>query len=495
MLCNLSIFAAAITPPHLPMEQLCHYIDGSFIPSSDWLDVYEPATATVYAHVARGSAQDVEQAVAAAERAFPQWSALPASERAAILNRIADLLEANAETFAHDESRDQGKPIWLARTLDIPRAIANLRFFAAAAMHVWTEAHPAPGLLNYTLRQPLGVVGCISPWNLPLYLLTWKIAPALAFGNTVVAKPSELTPLTATRFAQLCQQAELPPGVLNIVHGVGSESGAAIVEHPRIRAISFTGSTATGQFIARTAGPMFKKLSLELGGKNPTIVFADADLDTAIGQIARAGFLNQGEICLCGSRLLVERRIMNEVVERLVEHVRTMRVGDPLDEETQIGALVSEPHYRKVLGAIEQARRDGGTIVVGGRAVHPAGRCAHGWFVEPTIITGLPPRCPANQEEIFGPVVTVLPFDDEEQAIALANDVRYGLAASIWTQHLERAHRVAAKLDCGIVWINCWMIRDLRTPFGGTKHSGIGREGGWEAYRFFTEAKNVCIKV
>ncbi len=476
------------------MEQLCHYIDGSFIPSSDWIDVYEPATGSIYAQVARGTAADVTRAVEAAERAFPAWSECPASERAAILNRLADMLEDAAEDLARAESRDQGKPLWLARSLDIPRSIANLRFFAAAALHTWTDAHPAPGMLNYTLRQPIGVVGCISPWNLPLYLLTWKVAPALAFGNTVVAKPSELTPLTATRFAELCQKCGLPPGVLNIVHGYGTEAGAAIVEHQRIRAISFTGSTATGQYIARTAGPLFKKLSLELGGKNPTIIFADADLESAIPQIARSAFLNQGEICLCGSRLIVERTIFDEVLARLSDHVRTLTVGDPFEETTQIGALVSEAHYRKVLGAIEQARSDGGTIVVGGNAVHPSGRCANGWFVEPTVITSLAPQCSANQEEIFGPVVTVLPFDSVEEAIALANDVRYGLAASIWTQHLSRAHTVAAQLECGIVWVNCWMVRDLRTPFGGTKHSGIGREGGWEAYRFFTEAKNVCIK-
>jgi len=477
------------------MEQLCHYIDGSFLPTSDWIDVYEPATGSVYAQVARGTQTEVSRAVAAAEQAFPAWSQRPATERAAILFRIADLLEERLEAFAHAESLDQGKPLWLARTLDIPRSIANLRFFAAAALHVWSETHAAPGLLNYTLRHPLGVVGCISPWNLPLYLFTWKIAPALAFGNTVVAKPSELTPLTATRFAELCQECGLPPGVLNIVHGYGPEAGAAIVEHPSIRAISFTGSTATGEYIARTAGPRFKKLSLELGGKNPTIVFADADLDRAIPEIARAAFLNQGEICLCGSRLLVERTIADDVLLRLREHVRTYRVGDPFDEQTTIGALVSEGHYHKVLGAIEQAQRDGGTIVVGGKAVHPSGRCAKGWFVEPTIITGLEPTCAANQEEIFGPVVTVMPFASDEEAIALANKVRYGLAASVWTQHLSRAHSVAARLAAGIVWVNCWMVRDLRTPFGGTKDSGIGREGGWEAYRFFTEPQNICIKL
>ncbi|MCS6999583.1 MAG: aldehyde dehydrogenase [Bacteroidota bacterium] len=477
------------------MEQFCHFIDGRFHPSTSWIDVTEPATGAVYAHVARGTADDVNRAVQAAEAAFPLWAELPAAERAAYLYRIADELEKRLEEFARAESQDQGKPIALARSLDIPRSIANLRFFAAAALHVSTEAHPAPGMLNYTLRQPVGVVGCISPWNLPLYLFTWKIAPAIAFGNTVVAKPSELTPRTATMFAALCKECALPAGVLNVVHGYGSEVGAAIVEHPRIRAISFTGSTTTGEYIARTAGPHFKKLSLELGGKNPTIIFADADLETALPTIVRAGFLNQGEICLCGSRVLVERSIYDTFVERFCEKVRSLRVGDPLDEHTEIGALVSEAHYHKVLNAIANAERDGGQILVGGKPAYVDGRCKNGWFVEPTVIVGLKPSCAANQEEIFGPVVTILPFDDEEEAIRIANSVRYGLAASIWTQNLRRAHAVAAQIECGVVWVNCWMLRDLRTPFGGIKASGIGREGGWEAYRFFTEAKNVCIKL
>lgn len=491
----MSIFAAAITPPHLGMEQLCHYIGGEFLPSTDWIDVYEPATGSVYCRVARGTMSEVEAAVEAATNAFPAWSERAAAERAAVLARIADALESRLDEFARAESQDQGKPVSLARSLDIPRSIANLRFFAAAAMHAWSESHTAPAMLNYTLRQPIGVVGCISPWNLPLYLLTWKIAPALAFGNTVVAKPSELTPLTATKFAELCAECGLPAGVLNIVHGYGSEAGSAIVEHRSIRAISFTGSTATGQYIARTAGPMFKKLSLELGGKNPTIVFADADLDDALPQIVRAGFLNQGEICLCGSRILVERSIFDRFLDSFCERVAALKVGDPLDDDTDVGALVSQAHYHKVLAAIENARADGGRIVVGGSAARVPGRCANGWFVEPTVIVGLDATCSANQEEIFGPVVTILPFDSDDEAITLANSVRYGLAASIWTQNLRRAHTVAARLACGVVWINCWMVRDLRTPFGGTKDSGIGREGGWEAYRFFTEPKNVCIKL
>lgn len=493
---QLSIFAdSQVYRAQAPMEQLCHFIDGHFVSSAEWIDVVEPATGHVYAKVASGGNAEVTRAVAAARSAWHKWARSPAAERATMLSRIADRLEQRLEEFAVAESRDQGKPLVLARTLDIPRSIVNLRFFAAAALHIATEAHPSPAMLNYTLREPLGVVGCISPWNLPLYLFTWKIAPALAFGNTVVAKPSELTPLTATMFAELCHECGLPPGVLNIVHGYGTAAGAAIVAHPEVRAISFTGSTATGEYIARTAAPMFKKLSLELGGKNPTIVFADADLDSTVPQIVRAGFLNQGEICLCGSRILVERTIYSEVVERLTRQVEQIVVGDPLDERTDIGALVSEAHYHKVLGAIEQARRDGGRILTGGKSATVEGRCAHGWFVEPTVIVDLPPSCHANQEEIFGPVVTLLPFESEAEAVELANGVCYGLAASIWTENLRRAHRVAAQLECGIVWVNCWMLRDLRTPFGGIKHSGAGREGGWEAYRFFTEAKNICIRL
>ncbi len=477
------------------MQQLCHFIDGRFVPSGEWIDVVEPATGEIYAQVSAGRASEVELAVAAADRASEDWAHRPAAERAAFLFRIADTLEARLEEFARAEARDQGKPLTLARSLDIPRSVANLRFYAAAAIHVSTEAHPSPGVLNYTLREPIGVVGCISPWNLPLYLLTWKVAPALAFGNTVVAKPSELTPLTATMFASVCAECGLPPGVLNIVHGYGQQAGAAIVEHPDIRAISFTGSTTTGEFIARTAAPMFKKLSLELGGKNPTIVFADSNLDSALPQIVRAAFLNQGEICLCGSRIFVEREIITEFQDRFVRAVKQLIVGDPLDEHTEIGALVSQAHYHKVLRAIEQAVHDGGCILTGGAPARISGRCENGWFIEPTVISDLEPTCSANQEEIFGPVVTLIPFESEDEAIMLANGVRYGLAASIWTENLRRAHRVAAQLACGIVWVNCWMLRDLRTPFGGVKQSGVGREGGWEAYRFFTEAKNVCIKL
>jgi len=413
------------------------------------------------------------------------------------LNRIADLLEARLEEFAQAESRDSGKPVALARSLDIPRAISNLRFFATAIAQFSSEAHAMDGTaINYTLRQPLGAVACISPWNLPLYLFTWKIAPALAAGNTVVAKPSEITPLTAAMFAQVCIDAELPPGVLNIVHGSGANTGAALIRNAGIKAISFTGSTRTGAAIAAAAAPRFVKTSLEMGGKNPTLVFADWETNEKNwATLVRSAFSNQGQICLCGSRVLVERSIYAQFKSAFVEKVRALRVGDPLDPANDLGALVSRAHFDKVMGHIALAREEGGTILCGGDAVHAKGRCTGGWFVAPTVIEGLGADCRTNQEEIFGPVATLIPFDGEDEAIALANATNYGLAASVWTTNLARAHRVGARLESGIVWINCWLKRDLRTPFGGVKQSGLGREGGVDALRFFTEPKNICINL
>ncbi len=475
--------------------RLSHLIGGDARSASDggWLEVFEPATGAVYAQCPAGTAGDVDAAVAAARGAFPAWSALPAAERAAWMNRLADALETRLEDFAAAESRDAGKPLALARSLDIPRAASNLRFFAAAATQFASESHAGPGVVNYTLRQPLGVVACISPWNLPLYLFTWKIAPALAAGNCVVGKPSEVTPVTAWMLGELAREIGFPAGVLNIVQGRGADVGQALVDHPDVKAVSFTGSTAVGTRIAESCARSLRKVSLELGGKNPTLVFADAPREKLLDTVQRSAFLNSGQICLCGSRLLVERSIYDTFRDELVARARAMVVGDPVDAATQVGPVVSKAHFDKVMACIALAREEGGRVLCGGEAPAQEGRCADGWFIAPTVIEGLGPACRTNTEEIFGPVVTLQAFDTEDEALALANAAPYGLSASLWTSDLRRAHRLAAAVEAGVVWVNTWMNRDLRTPFGGVKQSGIGREGGWEAMRFFTEAKNVTI--
>ena len=477
--------------------QIPNFIGGEFVgpASGTFLDNIEPATGKPYSQVADSDLRGVELAVVAAEKAFADWSRTPAAERSRILLRIADLIDRDLEKLARAESIDTGKPLTLARSLDIPRASSNFRFFATAILHTENEAHIMDGIaFNYTLRQPRGVVGLISPWNLPLYLLSWKIAPAIAVGNTAIAKPSELTPMTAHLLCEICQEAGLPEGVLNVVHGTGLNVGAAITAHPKIGTISFTGGTLTGRRVAEAGAPLFKKLSLELGGKNPNIIFADADLDAAIAGSVRSSFANQGQVCLCGSRVFVERPAYEKFVGRFVEKVSKLKIGDPLDEKTEQGAIVSKMQLDKVKFYVDLAQKEGGKIAIGGSAPPPPNeRCRDGYFFAPTVITDLPVSCRTNREEIFGPVVSITPFDKEEEVIGYANDVDYGLSSSVWTQNLNRAHRVAEQIQTGTVWINCWLVRDLRVPFGGMKQSGVGREGGEEALRFFTEPKNVCI--
>ena len=484
---NLSI------PYHLE-----NYIGGNLVAplNGKFLGCTNPATGEVYAQVPDSGQKDVEAAVHAAQKAFPAWSTTSLEQRFRILNRIAELIDEKLEELALAETNDNGKPLWLSRKLDIPRAANNFRFFATGIIHFATESHNMEDkAVNYTLRQPVGIVGCISPWNLPLYLFTWKIAPALAAGNCVLAKPSEITPVTAFLLSKICQEAGLPDGILNIIHGTGPGVGEAIVSHPAVKAISFTGSTRAGERIASIAAPSFKKLSLELGGKNPNIIFADCNWEKMMEASIRSSFHNQGEICLCGSRIIVEEIIYEKFRKEFAERTQQLVVGDPLDENSKQGAIVSKAHYQKILGCIETAKKEGGKILCGGKAVKLTGRCANGYFIQPTVIEGLGPGCTTNQEEIFGPVVTLQSFKTEDEALHLANATRYGLSATIWTQDISKANRVAAKTESGIIWVNCWLLRDLRTPFGGMKNSGVGREGGWEALRFFTEAKNVCIEL
>ena len=479
------------------MVDIANYIGGELAPpaSRRYLDNFEPATGEVYSRVPDSDETDVRRAVEAAAAAFPAWSALPSAERGRHLRRIGELIRARLDELVQAESVDSGKPVSLARSLDIPRAAQNFEFFADAATQWSTECHAEGSFLNYTLRRPLGVVGCISPWNLPLYLLTWKVAPALAAGNCVVAKPSEITPMTAFLLSRICQEAGLPPGVLNLVHGLGDKVGGPLCEHPGVSAISFTGSTRTGGRIAAVAAPAFKKVSLEMGGKNPTVVFADCDFDEAVAGTLRSAFLNQGEICLCGSRIYVERGVYDRFKAALVERVQALRPADPLLPATEQGAVVSSAHLEKILGYLDLAKKEGGRFLTGGKQATLDGRCKKGWFVEPTLIEGLAPECRTNQEEIFGPVATLTPFDRESEVLAWANGTRYGLAASVWTRDLSRAHRFSAALASVIVWVTCGMVRDLRTPFGGVKDSGVGREGGLDVFRFFTEPRNVCVKV
>ena len=480
------------------MEKIKNYINGKLVESSsgNYIDNYNPASGKVYSLVPDSNEDDINAAVLAANTAFQSWSKTSKKYRSDLLMRLASKIEDYSEELIIAESRDNGKPEALARLVDIPRASENFRFFATAILHFSSELHDMDGkALNYTLREPIGVAACISPWNLPLYLLTWKIAPAIAAGNTVVAKPSEVTPMTAYILSKICAEIDFPPGVLNIVHGIGSKIGDFLTGHEDTPIVSFTGGTQTGRHIAGIASPMFKKISLELGGKNPNIVFADANFDKAVTMAVKAGFSNQGQICLCGSRLFIQDEIYEKFKKALLEKVSKLKVGDPQDDGMDLGAVVSEEHMNKVLSKITQAKKIGGNILTGGNRKLIEGDLLNGYYIEPTVIENLPFDCEVNQEEIFGPVLTLIPFKDEEEVINMANSTKYGLSASIFTENISKGHRVAAAIKSGVVWINTWLLRDLRIPFGGMKQSGVGREGGFKSLQFFTEPKNVCIKI
>ncbi len=480
----------------LPNDSVLNFIDGRYVEpqSKDWLENVNPADGSVVGRIANSNQADVDAAYAAAKNASDAWSNTTVEQRCSILLKLAQLIDDNLDLLSVAESEDSGKPVSRARTIEIPRAAANFRFFASAITQFSSEAHESLGqnAINFTLRQPIGVVGCISPWNLPLYLFTWKIAPAIAAGNCVIAKPSELTPRTAAMMGELCNEAGLPPGVLNIVQGSGGTAGQAMLEHPGIKAISFTGGTETGQHVARTVAPQFKKLSLELGGKNPNIIFADCNYQKALATTVHSSFANQGQICLCGSRIFVEASVFERFKTDLVAKTKELTIGHPDLPESQVGAMVSQTHYEKVLSYFDVAKEENAKILCGGGAAKVDG-FENGFYIQPTLIEVSTNQCRLNQEEIFGPIATIMPFETESDLIEMANDVRYGLSATIWTSDVNRTMRLSKKIDCGVIWVNTWLMRDLRTPFGGMKNSGVGREGGLEALRFFTEPKNVCI--
>ena len=480
------------------MEQLTNFINGKFMQpkTEEYLDVFEPATGQVYSKVPNSNSTDIDVAFQAANAAFPGWSELTVTDRSQYLHKIAELLEHQLDDFANYESRDTGKPVTLAQSVDIPRAIANFRFFGEyGPTFKFNSELNSDQSENRVVHAPLGVVGCISPWNLPLYLFTWKIAPALMAGNTVLAKPSEITPYTAYKLGEICEDANLPAGVLNIIHGQGITAGDALINHKGVQAISFTGGTATGKIIAQKTAASFKKLSLEMGGKNPAIIFTDCNYNKMLETVVQSSFSNQGQICLSSSRILIQTEIFQRFKKDFIGKVNKLIVGDPQDHESNLGAVSSKNHFNKILNYIKLAEKEGGEILFGGKALKLSGRCKKGWFIEPTIIEGLNNNAKTNQEEIFGPVVTLIPFDNEEDAIQIANESDYGLSATIWTEDKERATRVSNQVEAGVIWVNCWLVRDLRTPFGGMKQSGMGREGGSEALRFFTEQKNVCTSI
>jgi len=477
------------------MDDLRNYIGGQFLTHSggQWMDNPEPATGSQICRIPLSNASDVDAAVDAARAAQPAWGSLSHSERADWLDRIADALEARYEEIAALESRDTGKPISLARTVDAHRSVSNFRFFAGILREHEGDVFEMASATNYVVNKPVGVGALITPWNLPLYLLSWKVAPAIGMGNTVVCKPSELTPMTADLMMQVIDKVGLPAGVVNLIHGDGVGAGAPLVAHSDVDLVSFTGGTSTGEKVAASAAPAFKKLSLELGGKNASIVFADCDMNSTVAGVVRAGFLNQGQVCLCGSRVLVEDSVYAEFRDRFVDAVEAMRIGDPSDESTDLGALISEDHLAKVQGYVELAKQEGGTLLTGGTPCLPSGFEGGNWMA-PTVIEGLSPDSRCSTEEIFGPVVTLHPFGSEDEAVTIANNTRYGLAGSVWTSDLDKGRKVSEAIDTGMVWVNTWLHRDLRVPFGGVKDSGVGREGGEWSLGFFSEAMNVCVK-
>ena len=478
------------------MIKIKNYINGKLSVSSNksHIDIFNPSVGEVYAQCPNSNEIDLQNAIKSAESSFPKWSNLKQKHRSELLLKIADLIERDLNEFAKAESIDNGKPYKLSKTLDIPRSIKNLRFFASMANAIEKESYHKENVINYVLRQPLGIVGTISPWNLPLYLFTWKIAPALVSGNCVIAKPSEITPYTAYLFSKICIEANLPKGVLSILHGEGKIIGEAIVNHKKIKAISFTGGTDTGKAIAKKASKNLKKISLEMGGKNPVIIFDDCNYDKMINSLIKSSFLNQGQICLAGSRIYIQKTIYNKFKKDFISKIKKLRIGDPFNRNTDQGAIVSAEHLNKILKYIKYAKEEGGKIISGGSIPKMDSKFSSGWYFSPTVIENLSQKSKLNKEEIFGPVVTLNKFKDEQDVVKMANDNDYGLASIIWTNNTSKANKLAEILESGLVWINCWLERDLRTPFGGIKNSGYGKEGGKYAIDFFTEPKNICIK-
>jgi len=484
------------------LKSILNYINGQFVRGKrDFADV-NPADGSVIAQVSEADQGLVDDAVLAAGKALHgEWGRLGIRERAARLHKIADSIETRFDCFVAAEVADTGKPVALASSLDVPRAAANFRAFAdlikAAGMESFqTETPDGKSALNYAVRNPLGVVGIVTPWNLPLLLLTWKVAPAFACGNTVVVKPSEETPATATLLAEVMKEAGIPDGVYNVVHGFGPNSaGEFLTQHPDVNAVTFTGESQTGAAIMKTVAATVKPVSFELGGKNAAIVFADCDFEEAVNGISEAAFLNTGQVCLCAERVYVERVIFDRFVDALKRKTQSLHLGSPLEESTDLGPLISSEHREKVLSYYKLAPEEGATVVTGGGIPQFGNALDNGFYVQPTIYTGLPESARCVKEEIFGPVCHVAPFDTEDEAVSMANDTKYGLAASIWTTNLKRGHRVAQQMKVGITWVNCWFLRDLRTPFGGAGLSGIGREGGMHSLNFYSELNNICVRL